>query len=58
MCPFVHMMAKDFSALEAAGAVAKGEGWRRRSRSRLVSRLVSHLPSFPSVIFPRKNGQG
>jgi len=36
---------RDFSALHAAGAMAKGEGWRRS----ILARIVPHLPSFASA---------
>jgi hypothetical protein len=35
-----------FSALEVAGAMAKGEGWQRSSRARLVSRSPSFASSY------------
>jgi hypothetical protein len=42
---------RDFSALEVAGAMAKGEGWRRPGLDCRLARLVSNLPSlFPSAL--------
>jgi len=35
-----------FSALEVAGAMAKGEGWRRSNLARLVSRSPSFASSY------------